>query len=188
MDLVLATKNPDKVIELRVLVARFAPEASIVTGQDWPDVAETGETLEENALLKAQSVADATGHAALGDDTGLEVAALHGAPGVRSARFSGPDATYASNRAALLDALDGVADRSARFRTVCCLVMGDRIVFGEGTIAGQIAREERGTGGFGYDPLFEVGGRTLSEMGEGEKNLLSHRARAVEAVFENLAG
>lgn len=185
---VLATKNPDKIPEIEAALHAAGLDVEVVRGADWPDVEETGASLEENALLKARAAATATGVASIGDDTGLEVDALDGAPGVRTARFAGPDATYAENRAALLAALDGVEDRSARFRTVVALVApeGTEVVVG-GTLEGRIATEERGSGGFGYDSVFEVGqGRTLAELGSVEKGRISHRAQAVHALAEAL--
>jgi XTP/dITP diphosphohydrolase len=117
------------------------------------------------------------------DDTGLEVAALGGAPGVHTARYAGPGAGYAANRRALLAALEGVPDRRARFRTVVALVVPEAgEVVAEGVLEGWITREERGSGGFGYDPVFEVEGRTLAELGEDHKNRISHRARALAAL------
>lgn len=124
-----------------------------------------------------------TGLAALADDTGLEVDALEGAPGVRTARFAGADATYADNVAKLLEVLDGNPDRSARFRTVVAFVDGIREVLAEGVLEGEIGLSPRGTNGFGYDPVFELpAGRTLAELSDDEKNSLSHRARALRAL------
>ncbi len=182
-EVVVATKNPDKIPEIEAMLGAVLPDLVIVRGLDWPEVEETGSTLGENALLKARTAAKATGYPAIGDDTGLEVDALDGAPGVHTARFAGPAASYAENRAALLRALAGVDDRSARFRTAAAFVTpgGDEIVV-TGELAGRIAQEERGDGGFGYDSLFEVDGETLAEMGEGAKNLISHRARALTAL------
>ena len=186
--LVVATKNPDKAHEVGAVLAAVAPGVEVVAGADWPEVAETGATLAENALLKARAVAAATGLPALADDTGLEVTALGGAPGVHTARYAGPGAGYAANRRALLAALEGVADRRARFRTVVALVHpgGDELL-AEGVIEGAITTAERGAGGFGYDPIFEVEGRTLAEMGEEEKNRISHRARALRALAARVA-
>jgi XTP/dITP diphosphohydrolase len=184
--LVIATKNPDKAREMREVLLRVLPEVAIVDDADWADIPETGETLEENAVLKARAVAAATGLPALADDTGLEVAALGGAPGVRTARFAGPHASYAENRAALLAALQGVTDRRARFRTVVALVAGGEVITATGAVEGSIARAERGTGGFGYDPVFEVGGLTFAEIGMSGKNTLSHRARALENLATKL--
>jgi XTP/dITP diphosphohydrolase len=182
-EVVVATKNPDKIPEIEAMLGAVLPDLVIVRGLDWPEVEETGSTLEENALLKARTAAKATGYPAIGDDTGLEVDALDGAPGVHTARFAGPAASYAENRAALLRALAGIDDRSARFRTAAAFITpgGDEIVV-TGELAGRIAREERGEGGFGYDSLFEVDGETLAEMGVGAKNLISHRARALTAL------
>jgi XTP/dITP diphosphohydrolase len=183
---VIATKNPDKALEMREVLSRVLPGIVFVDDVEWDDVAETGATLEDNALLKARAVAMATGLPALADDTGLEVAALGGAPGVRTARFAGPHASYAENRAALLAALIGVDDRRARFRTVVALVDGEETIVASGVVEGSIARAERGSGGFGYDPIFEVGGETFAEIGRSGKNTLSHRARALEDLATRL--
>jgi XTP/dITP diphosphohydrolase len=185
--LTVASKNPDKVREIEGLLAPTGLATEIVGGLDWPDVEETGETLTENALLKGRAVAEATGLPVLADDTGLEVDALGGEPGVHTARFAGPEASYADNLARLLEAMEGVEDRRARFRTVVALVFpsGEEIV-AEGVLEGVITTEPRGSGGFGYDPVFEVGGHTLAEMTAEEKNQLSHRARAIRALVEAL--
>ncbi len=186
--LVVATKNPDKVREVEAVLRRLGVESEIVRDVVWPDVAETEETLEGNAILKARAAADATGIAALADDTGLEVAALGGRPGVRTARYAGPDATYEENVAELLSELADVADRRARFRTVVALVEpGGATRTAEGVLEGSIARRPRGSGGFGYDPVFVVDGRTLAEIPPEEKNRISHRARALEAMARMLA-
>lgn len=155
----------------------------IVEGLGWPDIEETGDTLETNAALKARAVVEATGLPAIGDDTGLEVAALDGAPGVYSSRFAGPNATYDDNVARLLGLMDEVEDRSARFRTVVVLALPDGSeIAAEGSIEGWITTERRGNGGFGYDPVFEVEGQTLAEMGIEAKNRLSHRSRALQEL------
>lgn len=186
--LVVATKNPDKVREVLAVLASVAPEVELVTGGDWPDVVEGGVTLQENALIKARAVAEATGMPAVADDTGLEVDALGGAPGVHTARYAGPEGDYAANRRALLEALHGTLDRRARFRTVVALVVPEEPdVLAEGVLEGHITTSERGSGGFGYDPIFEVEGRTLAEMGEDEKNRISHRARALQALAARAA-
>lgn len=187
MRVVIATKNPDKAREMAAVIARLMPDLEVVAGLDWPDVSETGTTFEENALLKARAVAAVTGLPAIADDTGLEVDALGGAPGVHTARFAGPRATYADNRRHLLTLLAGEPDRAARFRTAVAFVDGDREIVAAGTLEGSIATGERGTGGFGYDPVFVVDGRTLSEMGEAEKNLISHRASALESLARLVA-
>ena len=186
---VMASANPDKVAEIAAVLA----EAGIVLAPRPPDVAEveeTGETLEENARLKAVALAEATGLPAVADDTGLEVSALGGAPGVRSARFAGEEATYADNVAKLASAMQGCEDRSARFRTVAMVRWPDgREVSVEGVVDGLIAESPKGEGGFGYDPLFipdGCGGRTFAEMQAGEKNSVSHRGRAFRALAQAL--
>lgn len=185
--LVIATKNPHKLAEMEAVLAESGLVGEVVRGLDWPDVAETGSTLEENALLKARAVAEATGLPSLADDTGLEVDALGGAPGVYAARFSGPDATYERNVDLLLGKLEDVTDRSARFRTVVALVFPDgSTVTAEGTLEGEIATERRGSEGFGYDPVFQVDGGTLAELGEAAKNRISHRAEAIRALAREL--
>lgn len=151
-----------------------------------PDVEEDGDTLVANARLKAIAVNEATGLPALADDTGLEVFALGGAPGVRTARFAGEPPNDERNRAKMLQELDGEADRSARFRTVALLRFPDgREIVAEGVCEGSIAEAERGERGFGYDPLFIASagdGRTFAEMSMAEKHHLYHRGRAFRAL------
>lgn len=185
--LVVASKNPDKVAEIEQVLDELGLAGEIVRGLDWPDVEETGETLEENALLKARSVMEAVGLPALADDTGLEVDSLGGLPGVRTARFAGAGASYRDNVELLLQEMTGIEDRRAQFRTAVALVMpdGSEMVV-DGLLDGVIADAPRGDGGFGYDPVFEVDNRTLSEMGVAQKNTLSHRARALRALAEAL--
>lgn len=186
--LVVASKNADKIAEIEEVLQPLAMAGELVRGLDWPDVEETGDTLEENALLKARAVATAVGLPAVADDTGLEVVALEGRPGVNTARFAGPDASYADNVSLLLREMGGTTDRRARFRTVVALVLPDGVeVVAEGAVDGVITIEPRGSRGFGYDPVFEVEGRTLAEMSLIEKNLLSHRARALRALAVALA-
>lgn len=184
MRLVLATANPDKVVEIAALLGDVE---LVPRPHELPEVEESGSTLEENARLKARAVRDATGEAAVADDTGLEVVALGGAPGVRSSRYAGEQATYADNVAKLLGALESVEERRARFRTVALATFPDgREVLAEGVVEGVITREPHGHGGFGYDPVFapeDGGGRTFGEMTSEQKNALSHRARA----FRDLA-
>ncbi|HET9201577.1 MAG TPA: RdgB/HAM1 family non-canonical purine NTP pyrophosphatase [Acidimicrobiia bacterium] len=187
--LVVASKNPDKLLEIEQVLGETGVVGEIVSGLDWPEVEETGETLEDNALLKARAVMEAVGLPAVADDTGLEVAALDGRPGVRTARYAGEDATYEDNVRRLLRELDGVEDRRAWFRSVVALVMPDNSeVLADGALEGVIAESARGSGGFGYDPVFEVEGVTLSEMGMAEKNKISHRARALRSLADVLAG
>jgi XTP/dITP diphosphohydrolase len=194
--LVVATTNRGKLEELRALLAGLPVEVRSVAEvlPDPPHVVEDGATFSDNAVKKAKTVAHATMMLTLADDSGLEVAALDGRPGVRSARFAHPRATDAENNAALLGALDALGDPPdphgfrAAFRCVLALVdpftaSGEpRIV--EGACEGTITRTPRGSGGFGYDPLFVVSGtdRTMAELGEDEKNRVSHRARAFAAL------
>ncbi len=183
---VLATKNPHKVEEILAILGDI-PGIEWLTFRDVPfsDVEEVGETLEENAILKATAVARETGLPALAEDTGLEVEALGGAPGVRSARFAGAGKDYRANNEKLLRLLEGVRNRRARFRTVAVLALPDgRTWKAEGVLEGEIAGAPRGEHGFGYDPLFIPEGetRTLAEMPPEEKNEISHRRRALEAM------
>jgi XTP/dITP diphosphohydrolase len=177
--LVLASANPDKAREIAEILAGHE---LLPRPPDVPDVDETGSTLEDNARLKAVALVEATGEAAVADDTGLEVVALDGAPGVYSARFAGEGATYADNVAKLLSSLEGVADRRARFLTVALARFPDgREVVAEGVVDGTISTTPRGDGGFGYDPVFvpdEGDGRTFAEMTADEKHAVSHRGRA----------
>lgn len=185
--MVIASKNQDKIEEIEDILGSVGLVDEIVKDLRWEDVEETGATLEENALLKARAVVEATGLPVVADDTGLEVDALGGAPGVQTARFAGEGARYEDNVAKMLEVMAGQTDREAHFRTVVALVFPDGVeVLAEGVVQGRITEAPRGTGGFGYDPVFEVAGKTLAEMGAEEKNDLSHRARALRALVENL--
>lgn len=189
--LVLASANPDKAAEIGEILSRHGiillPRPSAV-----PDVEETGETLVENARLKARAICEATNLPAVADDTGLEVMALGGAPGVYSARYAGEDATYADNVAKLLGELGRTAasDRRARFASVALVCFPDSTeIWAEGSVDGQISDAARGAGGFGYDPVFvpdEGDGRTFAEMTRAEKHALSHRGRAFDLLAEKL--
>ena len=189
--LVLATHNPDKQAEMNAVLSDLGLD---VIGLDqYPeidDIPENGTTLLENALIKAHAVHLKTGFPALADDTGLEVDALHGAPGVYSARFAGEDATYQDNVKKLLSVMAGVSrqNRTARFRTVVALIDSDTELWTEGIIEGLITRDQRGAGGFGYDPIFEAAdtGKTFSEMSAAQKNEISHRARALQKMRKKL--
>ena len=188
MRLVLASANRDKAAEISAVLEGF----ELVPRPPWVgEVDETGETLEENALLKARAIREATGEAAVADDTGLEVDALDGAPGVYSSRYAGPEASYADNVAALLAALGDRPDRTARFRTVAVACFPDgREVIADGAVEGTITTEPRGEAGFGYDPVFVpdgLDGRTFAEMTAAEKNAVSHRGRAFRALAALLA-
>lgn len=188
---VCASANPDKVAEiasvLHGLVELLPRPASV------PEVEEDADTLVGNARLKAAAICAATGCAALSDDTGLEVDALGGAPGVSTAMFAGIGCSYADNRAKMLDVLSDVAlpARTARFKTVAMVVWPDgRELAVEGVCEGSIATTELGERGFGYDSIFipaEGGGHTFSQMSEAEKNAISHRGRALRALLAALA-
>ena len=181
MRLVCASANPKKVAE----IARLLPQwvQLLPRPEHVGDVEETAPTLEGNAIIKAVEIANAAEEWAIADDTGLEVIALAGAPGVHSARFAGENATDAENRTLLLEQLDGVADRSARFRTVVALVNSKgEMHFVSGECVGSIAETERGDSGFGYDSIFvpaDGDGRTFAEMSAEEKDVISHRGRAL---------
>ncbi len=189
---VLATANPHKTTEMSAILATLGIEV-LPRPEGLDDVDETADTLVGNALLKAHAIMQASGHAAVADDTGLFVDALKGAPGVYSARYSGEGATDEQNVAKLLAALADSApeDRTATFRTVIAVVYPDgREVVVEGVLPGVITDAPRGEYGFGYDPVFLpdlANGRTLAEMTLEEKNEHSHRARALRALGEVLA-
>ncbi|HTL83875.1 MAG TPA: RdgB/HAM1 family non-canonical purine NTP pyrophosphatase [Acidimicrobiia bacterium] len=207
---VLATQNPDKAREIVEIFAthtgtalgaysiegvaflvdepeRLAESLSRVRPlSEAPDVEETGATLEENARIKARALADALSMLAVADDTGLEVDALDGAPGVYSARYAGEHATYADNVAKLLRELGDATSRAARFATVAIARRPDGTeTLRRGEVEGRIASAPTGESGFGYDPVFvpdEGGGRTFAEMDAGEKHAISHRGRAFRAL------
>lgn len=195
MRLVIATANPDKAAEISALLAPVEGLVLVPRPTSVPDVEETGATLLDNARLKARALVDATGEAAVADDTGLEVVALGGAPGVCSARYAGERATYADNVAKLLAELEAVFAigpdrRAAVFRTVALALHPDGTeVWAEGVAEGTISDREEGTGGFGYDPIFAPfghGGRTFAQMSAAEKHRISHRGRAFRALAVRL--
>jgi XTP/dITP diphosphohydrolase len=181
MKIILATHNPHKREELLALAGNsFEVE---LLPEDFPDIPETGNILEENARIKARFVHERLHLSALADDTGLEVEALDGAPGVYTARFAGENATYEDNCNKLLSKLQGLTNRNARFTTIICFIdRGDKEHVFTGSIEGRITESKRGSNGFGYDPIFEPiegTGKTFAEMTSQEKNQLSHRARAM---------
>jgi XTP/dITP diphosphohydrolase len=193
---VLASANRDKAAEIAAILGTVPGVTLVPRPDDVPDVEETGETLEDNARLKAVALAAATGLPAVADDTGLEVEALDGAPGVYSARFAGEGATYADNVAMLVSELDRVGAttpdaRRARFRSVAFVAWPDGFeLWVEGEVTGVITPDARGDGGFGYDPLFApdgFDGRTFAQMSPDEKHSVSHRGRAFRALAERLA-
>lgn len=190
MKLVAATNNHNKVSEFRALLGEAF---DVVTMRDVGvaiEVDETETTFFGNALLKAKAVSEATGLAALADDSGLEVDALNDAPGVYSARYAGEPCDDAANNAKLLKELEGVSERTARFVSVVVLYRPDgSYEVGEGSVEGKILNAPRGTGGFGYDPLFfstELK-KTFGEASPAEKNAVSHRARAIADLSKKLS-
>ena len=189
--MVLATANPDKARELAGLLVGFDIALRPI---DLPEVEETADSLEGNARLKAEAVGAATAELAVADDTGLEVDALGGRPGVYAARYAGESATYADNVAKLLIELADVpaAERTARFRTVVVALFPDgREIVAEGTVNGTITEWPAGDGGFGYDAVFVPDGgdgRTFAQMTQDEKAAVSHRGRALRSLASQLAG
>ena len=192
---VLASRNRGKLAELRELVGGVLELVSFPATVEMPEVEESADTYLGNAMLKARAVSVLTGGWTLADDSGLEVDALGGAPGVRSARFGGEGLDDSGRCRLLLEAMvaagaeAGGRGRRARFRCVLALVRGSACLSAEGVLEGEIALEPRGSQGFGYDPIFLAagfGGRTLAELDPATKNRLSHRAAAVRALLEKL--
>ena len=188
MKVVLASRNAHKIKELQSILKQYIEDIEILSLDDvgiFEDIVEDGETYFENAMIKAR-VAARSGYIGMGDDTGLSVRALGGAPGIYSARYSGGD--YAANNALLLKNLDGVSDRFAEFVcTIACVFPdGREPICVEGRTQGVILELERGEGGFGYDPLFyyEPFGKTYAELTYEEKNSISHRCKAIERLAE----
>jgi XTP/dITP diphosphohydrolase len=189
MKIILSTHSEDKRKEFIALAANSFEVETLP--DDFPEIPETGKTLEENARIKAKFVFDTLHLPSLADDTGLAVDALGGAPGVYSARYAGEHATHQLNCEKLLHELEDKSDRSAIFITVICFIdqHGDEFFF-KGTSKGKITKEYRGTNGFGYDPIFEPsdgGGKTYAQMKSEEKNRLSHRSRAFHLLLDSLS-
>lgn len=186
MKLVVATHNRNKVQEFQRILQPLSIE--VITA-DLPEVEENGTTFAENAYLKAISAFRATGKAAVADDSGLEVDALNGAPGIYSARYAGENATNEQRIAKLLDAMKEVPEekRTARFVcAICCILPNGDIITARGECPGKIAFEVRGNGGFGYDPVFLVGEKTFAELSAEEKDKISHRGKALRVFAEEL--
>jgi XTP/dITP diphosphohydrolase len=195
MKLLIGTNNKHKVREIKeILEKEFPGRYNIVTPSDVLnnsiDIEETGDTLEDNAFLKSHKFYQLTKLPSLSDDTGLEIDALKGEPGVNSARYSGVHGNDAENRKKVLNLMNGIPDerRNARFRTVICYVEKDNVQFIEGICSGKIIEDERGANGFGYDSIFIPDGynKTFAEMTAEEKNSLSHRGKAVRNLVEYL--
>ena len=191
MRIVIATRNEDKFREISKILGGSAVEAlPLADFKDVPEVDETGETLEENALLKAESASKATGLPALADDTGLFVDVINGEPGVRSSRFAGENATYEDNRNLLLSKLEGVPEenRTAKFVCIASLVDGNNSISTKGVAKGIITSSARGSNGFGYDPIFqsEHSEMTFGELSDEEKMAFSHREKAFNEMLRIL--
>lgn len=187
--IVFVTNNTHKLREIRAILGKEYEVLSLKDINCNIDIPETGETLEENAVIKAQYVYQNYGFDCFADDTGLEVEVLNGKPGVHTARFAYSDHNDPeANKHKLLQELEGEHNRKARFRTCIALIEKGNIHLFEGIVNGFITTEERGTEGFGYDPVFspEKTGKTFAELGEDIKNHISHRARAVTALVEYL--
>lgn len=187
--LVLASRNKNKIEEMKALVSHLGIE--VFSALDFPNLEEVEEdqpTLEGNALKKARYVNQQTGIPSLSDDTGLEVEALNGEPGVYSARYAGEHATYQDNVLKLLSALKDKSNRKAQFRTVVALVDGNEEYTFEGVCKGKIIEEQKGKKGFGYDPIFmpEEFAETFAQMDASIKNIISHRGKAVQKFLEFL--
>ena len=189
MKAVLASHNAHKIVELQTLLRSYIPDIEILSLSDVSldgEIVEDGATFEENALIKARYAAK-SGYIGIGDDSGLCVEALGGAPGIYSARFAGEDADTAKNNEKLLRELKGKSDRRAKFVCVIACVMPDGEEFTvRGEAHGEIIDSYHGEGGFGYDPLFRYGDKTFAEMAADEKNLVSHRGRAIKKFAEKL--
>lgn len=192
-EIVFATNNAHKLQEVREIVGSDCRVLSLAEIGCHDDILETADTIEGNALLKARWVKERYGYDCFADDTGLEVDALGGAPGVRSARYAaqegGADHDSQANMRLLLRQMEGNTDRRARFRTVMALILDGQEHLYEGKVEGTITEGPRGNDGFGYDPVFLPQGesRTFAEMSAGEKNSLSHRRRALDAMLAALS-
>lgn len=186
--LVFATNNAHKLEEVKEVVGENFEIVSLDDIACSDDIEETGTTLEANALIKARYIKQKYGYDCFGDDTGLEVEVLNGAPGVYSARYAGNGHDAKANIKKLLQAMDGEKNRTARFRTVIALIMNEKEYLFEGEIKGKIITEERGTTGFGYDPVFVPDGceNTFAELGTDIKNSISHRALAIRSLCDFL--
>lgn len=186
--LVFATNNAHKLEEVRAVLANKIEILSLNELGCYDDIPETADTLEGNALIKADYVFNKFGMTCIADDTGLEVEALNGEPGVYSARYGGESHNAQKNMQKLLNRLEGITNRTARFRTVIALKNSTQELYFEGVINGHIAVSPSGTAGFGYDPVFVPDGytETFAELGSELKNKISHRALAVEKLIEFL--
>lgn len=187
-EFIFATNNKHKLSEIQSLAENSFELKSLADMNCFEDIPETADTLEGNALLKAEFVYNRFGKSCFADDTGLEVEALNGQPGVYSARYAGNNHDFEANIDKLLVELAGKTNRKARFRTVIALIINNKALYFEGIVDGVITTERKGEKGFGYDPVFLPEGfdKTFAEMTLEEKNAISHRARAVSKLVEYL--
>jgi XTP/dITP diphosphohydrolase len=187
-EIVFATNNKHKLDEVRKIADTKLKILSLSDINCHEEIEETGTTLEANALIKAKYVKDHYGYDCFADDTGLEVEALDGMPGVYSSRYAGEACRPADNMNKLLTVLNNIENRNARFRTVIALILNNEEHYFEGIINGEITREEKGNAGFGYDPIFQPEGysQTFAELGDDIKNSISHRALATEKLMKFL--
>ncbi len=186
--IVFATNNPNKLKEIQQMLDGKIEVISLKELKCEDDIPETEPTLEGNALLKAKYITEKFNVNCFADDTGLEVEALNGAPGVISARYAGEDQNAEANMAKLLSEMQGKTNRKARFRTVIALILDDEIHFFEGEVNGQIAEEKLGEKGFGYDPIFIPDGydQSFAQLDASEKNKISHRGKAIQKLIRYL--
>ena len=190
MELLFATNNKHKIREISDIISNSFTIVGLADVNITEDIPEEADTLAGNALFKARYVHVRTGMNVFADDTGLEVEALGGEPGVYSARYAGEGKSFDDNINKLLYRLEGVEERKARFRTVIALILENREYIFEGTVEGEILRERKGAGGFGYDPVFRAAGydKTFAEIPLSEKNKISHRAVAMRKLIDFLEG
>ena len=186
--LIFATNNPNKLAEIKSAVKTFEVVGLKEMGI-YEDIAETGTTFEENALIKSQYIFNKTGLDCFADDTGLEVKALNGSPGVHSARYAGSNCSAVDNMDKLLSELKNHDDRSAKFRTVISLILNEEKYYFEGEVLGDILSQKKGFDGFGYDPIFRPKGfnASFAEMSMTQKNEISHRGSAVKKLIQFLS-
>ena len=190
MKLLFATNNKHKIREISDIISNNFTIIGLADVNITEDIPEEADTLADNALFKARYVHERTGMNVFADDTGLEVEALGGEPGVYSARYAGEGKSFDDNINKLLNRLEGVKERKARFRTVIALILDNKEYMFEGSVEGEILSERKGTGGFGYDPVFRAAGydQTFAEMPLSEKNRISHRAVAMRKLLNFLEG
>lgn len=188
MEIIFASNNAHKLEEVKSKLPKEFKVLSLKQVLGDVDIPETGETLDANAIIKAKYVFDKTGKNCFADDTGLEIAALNGEPGVYSARYAGEDCSFQDNMDKVLKGLDGEEDRSAQFRTSICLFLDGKQHLFEGAVEGEILKEEHGNDGFGYDPIFRPSGfeESFAQMSMAQKNEISHRGRAVQKLVDFL--